>query len=175
MGSYIYSYPTRECGRCHIYSLPYQFETFFDLNNSFRFQGQIFDKVQCLTMMDRRPFQHEFFKQTSHYFPFLKQLTIRNGEAQQHKQDSSTLIRFSHLVSLNLSDAHTHYTEQLLLTKNTHLPCLSDLFIRYESLTILTNYFSIDRMCLNCTQLKKLHIKEPFVRPKKFHSYFPSF
>ena len=175
VGSYVYSCATRDWGRCHIYSLPYRFERFFDLNNSFQFQGQIFDKVQCLTMMDERPFQHEFFQLTSVYFPFLKRLTILNENAQQHKQDSSRLIAFSQLVYLNLYDAHTDYAEQLLLTKNTDLPCLSDLFIRYESLTILTNNFTIDQMYLNCTQLKKLHIKEPFVRPETFHSYFPSF
>ena len=173
--SYVYSNPRRDVGRCHIYSLPYQFERFLNLNNSFPFEDQIFAKVQDLTMTDGRPFQHEFFQVTSNYFPFVKHLTIINGEAQQDKKDSSRLIPYPHLVYLNLFEAHSDYAQQFLLTKNTHLPCLLDLSIRYESLIVLTNHLTVDPMSLNCTQLKIIHFLEPFVRPKSFHSYFPSF
>jgi hypothetical protein len=44
----------------HVYSLPYQFEYFLHLNNSF--QGGMFDKVQYLLMTDGRPFEHNLFK-----------------------------------------------------------------------------------------------------------------
>ena len=71
--SYVYSNPMKEFSRCDIYSLPYEFERFLNLNNSFPFEDQIFDKVQRLTMTDGRPFQHEFFQVTSNSFPFLKQ------------------------------------------------------------------------------------------------------
>jgi hypothetical protein len=174
VSSYVYSDLMRNIGTCHIYSLPYQFESFFNLNNSFHFQDGIFDKVQRLTMIDKRPFKHHFFKLTSHYFPFLKELNIYNNEPQEEKQYSSTLIIFPHLIRLNLDQAHLDYAEQLLLTKNTHLPCLLDLFIKYESLRILTNNFTNDPTYLNCTQLKKLDIMDPFVQPKTFHTYFPS-
>jgi hypothetical protein len=174
VSSYVYSDPVENIGISHSYSLPYQFERFFNLNNCFHFQDGIFDKVQRLTMIDRRPFEYQFFKLTSHYFPFVKELTIFNGRPQQDKQDSSILIIFPHLIRLNLNAAHTDYAEQLLLTKNAHLPCLLDLCIRCESLTILTNNFTNDKAYLNCTQIKKLEIMHPFVQPKAFHTYFPS-
>jgi hypothetical protein len=45
VGSYVLSEPMRAIGRSHVYSLPYQFETFICLNNSFHFQDGVFDKV----------------------------------------------------------------------------------------------------------------------------------
>ncbi len=173
VGSYVFFKQMEEIGHCHIYSLPYQFEHFFGLSNSFHFQDVIYDKVRRLTMNDiALPFEHQFFKLISYYFPFLKELTICNGEGQKDKQDSSTLIIFPHLIFLDLT-SHVDYAEQFLLAKKTHLPCLLDLCITYESLTILTNNFITDPMHFNCSQIKKLHINEPFVRPKTFHKYFP--
>jgi len=173
IGSYVYYEPTWAVGRCHIYSLPYQFENFFGLNNSYHFQDAIFDKVRCLAMHDTPPFEHDFFKLTSHHFPFLKELNICNIQPQKDKQHSSTLIIFPHLILLNLLEAHDDYAEQFLLNKNTYLPCLLDLCIRYESLAILTNNFTNDATCLNCIQLKRLHTDEAFVRRKAFQKYFP--
>jgi hypothetical protein len=160
-------------GYCHVYSLPYQFGLFFGLNNSFQFQDGIFDKVRRLLMIDARPFEHQFFKLTSHSFPLLKELTIYNAQPQKDKEHSLTSIIFPYLILLDLARSHTDYAEQFLLAKNTQLPCLLDLCIRYESLTMLTNNFMIHPMRLNCTQIKKLHIKSPFVRPKTFHKCFP--
>jgi len=173
VGSYVYYDSMETVGRCHVYSLPYQFENFFGLNNSYHFQDAIFDKVRCLAMHDTRPFEHEFFKLTSHHFPFLKELNIRNIHPQKDKQHSSTLIIFPHLILLNLLEAHDDYAEQFLLNKNTHLPCLLDLCVRYESLAILTNNFTNGTTSLNCIQLKRLHTDEAFVRPKAFQKYFP--
>jgi hypothetical protein len=174
VGSYVFYRTMDNIGYCHVYSLPYQFEHFFGLNNSFHFQHGIFDKVRRLTMNDWRPFEHQFFKLTSYYFPFLKELTIYNGQPQKDKEHSSTLVIFPHLILLDLVHTHDDYVEQLLLAKNTHLPCLLDLCITYESLTMLTNNFITNPTHLNCTQVKKLHIdNKPFIRPETFHKYFP--
>ncbi|MCC7160105.1 MAG: hypothetical protein IT281_11320 [Ignavibacteria bacterium] len=162
-----------DAGHCHVYSLPYTFERFFGLNNSFRFQDGIFDTVQCVIMNDTRPFEHQFFKLTSHTFPFIKELKIYNGQPQKDKEHSSTLIIFPHLILLDFESSHHDYVEQFLLAKNTHLPCLLDLCIRYESLRMLTNNFITDPTCFNCAQVKKLHTNYAFVRPKTFHKYFP--
>jgi hypothetical protein len=136
-------------------------------------QQQAKIEVRRLLMNDTRPFEHQFFKLTSHSFPLLKKLTICNAQPQKDKEHSLTLIIFPYLILLDLARSHTDYAEQFLLAKNTQLPCLLDLCIRYESLTMLTNNFIIHPMRLNCTQIKKLHIKSPFVRPKTFHKYFP--
>ncbi|CAF1440389.1 unnamed protein product [Rotaria sordida] len=158
VSSYVFSQQMKNIGHCHVYSLPYQFEHFFGLNNSFHFQDGIFDKVRRLTMNDIAcPFEHQFFKLTSHYFPFIKELTIYNSRPQKDKEHSSTLIIFPHLILLDLVESHADYAEQFLLTKNTHLPCLLDLCIIYESLTMLTNNFITDPTRLNCTQIFELN------------------
>ncbi|CAF3999621.1 unnamed protein product [Adineta steineri] len=156
----------------HVYSLPYQFESFLHLNNSF--QGGMFVNVRHLTMTDSYPFEREFFKTISDSFPFIENLTISNLEPQKNKQHSSTLISFPHLNLLNLINAHDDYAEQFLVDTNTHLPCLLDLCITYESLEIVTNNFTNDATRLYCSELKGLHMDKPFVRPKHFDEYFCS-
>ncbi|CAF1170108.1 unnamed protein product [Adineta steineri] len=157
--------------KSHIYSLPYQFESFLHLNNSF--QGGMFVNVQRLTMTDSFSFEHEFFKIISDSFPFLKNLKISNMEPQKKKQHPSTLISFPHLNLLNLIDAHDDYAEQFLVDANTHLPCLLDLCIEYESLEIVTNNYTNDATRPYCSKLKGLHMDEPYVRRKHFDEYFP--
>ncbi|CAF1288753.1 unnamed protein product [Adineta steineri] len=183
VGSYVHFEPRKPKNRvidfeeakaivkCHIYSLPYQFESFLHLNNSF--QGGMFVNVQYLAMTDSFPFECEFFKIISDCFPFVKTLTISNLEPQKKKQHSSTLISFPHLNLLNLIDAHDDYAEQFLVDANTHLPCLLDLCIEYESLEIVTNNYTNDATRLYCSKLKGLHIDEPYVRRKHFDEYFP--
>jgi hypothetical protein len=169
--SHIYSLPYRFKSRCHIYSLPYQFETFNYLNNSF--QGGIFDTVQYLLITDFCPFEHNFFKVISQSFPLLKELFIMNTQPQKEKQKSIPLITFSHLILLNLYEAHVDYAEQFLVDKHCHLPCLLNLDISYESLVLITNNFTNDATRLTCSKLTNLRIREPFVSPKTFHQYFP--
>jgi hypothetical protein len=171
VGSDVYSIAIEKgISRCHIYSLPYQFQQFYYLNNSFK--GGIFNKVRFLLMVDSRPFEHNFFKVISQDFPFLKRLCILNYKPQQNKQQSSTII-FPHLILLDLATSDVDYAEQFLFDKNTHLPRLLNLSIGYELLAMVTNNFTNDAARLNCAKLTNLEIKEPFVRPKNFHQYFP--
>jgi hypothetical protein len=182
IGSYVHFEPrrpivtlefetTKAVMKSHIYSLPYQFECFPHLNNSY--QGGIFVKVRCLTMNDSYPFENQFFKIISHDFPFLRELTIHNVKPQNKKQHLSTLIHFPHLRLLNLTITHVDYAEQFLVDTNIHLPCLLDLHITYESLAIVTHNFTNNATRLCCTKLKRLHMDEQFVRPKLFDKYFP--
>ncbi|CAF1339121.1 unnamed protein product [Rotaria sordida] len=124
-------------------------------------------------MNDIRPFEYQLFKKISENFPYLKELIICNREAQTDKQHSSTLIRFPHLILLNLVMTHVDYAEQFLSDKKTDLPCLLDLCIEYESLIMVTNNFTNNATRLHCAKLKGLHINKPFVRPKHFQQYFP--
>ncbi len=181
VGSYVCTQPSKSItycgGHCHIYSLPYQFEHFFGLNNSYHFQDGIFDKVRRLTMNDiGSPFDHQFFTLVSYYFPIVEELTVYNaynGKPQDDTKNSSTLIIFPHLIFLNLRFSHDYYATQFLLKENAHLPCLFDLCITYRSFRILTNNFITDPTCFNCIQVKKLHINEPVFWPKTFPEYFP--
>jgi hypothetical protein len=171
VGSYVHTRPIDHAYRCHVYSLPYQFNDFIYLNNSF--QGGIFDKVRSLTMHDTCPFEHNFFKLISEDFPFLNELYIWNLQPQKEKQHSSTLITFRHLILLDLVRAHDDYAEQFLLDKNIHLPCLLDLCIDYQSLTVVTNNFTNDSARLTCAKLKRLRTDGPLVQPENFNQYFP--
>jgi len=96
----------------------------------------------------------------------LKELNINNDEPQKEKQHPSTLIHFPHL---NLAEVHVDYAEQFLVDTTTHLPCLLNLCIEYESLTMVTNNFTNHATRLYCAKLKELHI----VRSKHFDEYFP--
>ena len=169
VGSYINNRRSN-IGLSHVHSLPYQFQYFLHLNNSF--QGDMFDTVQCLTMIDGCPFEHNLFKLISQCFPILKELNVVNCKRQKKKQYSSILIIFPHLILLNLVKAHVDYAEQLLCDKNTHLPALLDLCIEYKSLAMITNNFTNDAICRNCAKIKKLH-GSSFFRSKHFDQYFP--
>jgi len=171
VGSHVEIFTREDEHTCHIYSLPYQFKNFCFLNNSF--QGGMFDNVQSLIMTDYRPFEHNFFKVISQSFRLLKQLHIINDAPQKDKQRSIPLIIFSHLIFLNLDDAHADYAEQFLVDKYCHLPCLINLDIGYESLVLVTNNFTNDATRLTCRKLTSVRIMEQFLPPKTFHQYFP--
>ena len=168
---HICAMPYQFQSRCHIYSLPYQFQDFPFLTNSF--QGGIFENVLSLIMTDCCPFEENFFNDISQSFPLLKQLIIFNDEPQKEKQRSMILIRFPHLVILDVESAHTDYAEQFLVDKYCQLPRLLNLTIGYESLAIVTNNFTNDATRLTCSQLTNVKIRESFAPPKSFHQYFP--
>jgi hypothetical protein len=171
VGSYVDDKPTKTKGKSHVYSLPYQFECYVYMTSSF--QGGRFEKVRALTMCDTHPFEHEFFKIICESFPFLRRLILYNYEPQKDKQCSAKFILFAHLVELTLSMVHVDYVEQFLFKTNTRLPRLTRLIINYEPLAKVTDSFTNDVARLNCSQVKKLDIVEPFVRPQNFLSYFP--
>ncbi|CAF3842973.1 unnamed protein product [Rotaria magnacalcarata] len=107
--SYVHTRSTETNGECHIYSFPYEFEYFHDLNISF--PGGMFHNVRNLMMVDTRPFEHKLFKLISQDFPFLQHLYIYNDESQKYKEDSFPFITFSHLTLLHLQFAHVNYVE----------------------------------------------------------------
>jgi hypothetical protein len=171
VGSYVHSLPLKVLSECHVYSLPYQFEDFFYLNNSF--PGGMFHKVRYMVMKDSRPFEHKLFKLISQDFPFLNNLFVINNQPQNDQQQSFSLILFPHLENLMLQASHVDYAEQFLDDKKTHLPRLQTLSIKYESLAMVTNNFTNDATRLNCAKVEVLYLEEPFVRPENFHQYFP--
>jgi hypothetical protein len=171
VGSYVKIIETDVESSCHIYSLPYHFQSFGDLDNSF--QGGVFCNVRCLVLKDSHPFEHNFFKVISESFPYLKELYILNNEPQKDKQLSTTTIIYPHLILLDIVSAHVDYAEQFFFEEKTHLPRLLNLYIRYESLAIVTNNFTSDATRLTCSKVTCLTIKEPFVRPANFQRYFP--
>ncbi|CAF3336829.1 unnamed protein product [Rotaria socialis] len=169
--SYVRTNLMKTEGYCFLYSVPYDFEDFVQLNNSY--QGGKFQAVRQLTMHDKIPFEHKLFKLISEDFPFLRFLYLSNRHPQQDKQHSSTLITFPYLTSLYLQYAHVDYVELFLLKNNAHLPRLLNLRIEYESLTTITNNFTNNVTYFNFDRLRSLDVCQAFVRPENFHQYFP--
>ncbi|CAF4030473.1 unnamed protein product, partial [Adineta steineri] len=169
INSYI-NIKSRFQSKCHIYSLPYQFEYLFEINNSF--PGGMFHTVRYLEVIDILPFEHKFFQIISHDIPFIEILRIRNYQPQKDKQNASTeLITFPHLKYLNLKLAHTDYAEQFLLKKVTYLPHLFNLNIKCKSLIMITNNFTIDTTYFNFSRVKDFYLDESFSL-EKCHQYF---
>jgi hypothetical protein len=173
IGSYIHTRSMGTEGRCHVYSLPYEFEYFIDLDLGF--PGGMFHKVRYLLMIDKRPFEHDFFEFISHEFPFLEHLYICNDEPQQNKQSSSTLITFPHLTLLNLQMAHTDYAEQFLLERNAYLPRLAKLFIKYKLLSMVKDKSIVDCSGLVDVKREDIFIHGLSVQPEHFGECFPFF
>lgn len=170
VASYTRAYSNLCDGKCHIYSLPYDFEYFFDLDNSF--PGGMFHKVRQLKMSDVIPFEYNLFKLISQDFPFLEILYVFNRYPQKDKQNSSILITFPYLKFLDLDSAHVDYVELFLLKQNMYLPRLINLFINYESLVTITNNFTDDATLFNFNTLKSIQCKECTL-PDNFCQYAP--
>jgi hypothetical protein len=169
--SYVLTDPMKTEGICHIYSLPFDFEHFIHLGNTF--QGCMFHKVRYLKMGDNRPFEYNLFQIISQDFSFLQFLYIENSRPRKNKKNSSTLITFPCLIFLDLQDAHIDYAELFLLKKNIRLPRLLNLCIKYQSLKRITKNFTDDAMHFNFETLKSLDVCQPFDRSENFHRYFP--
>lgn len=126
---------------CHIYSLPYDFEYFYNLDNCF--PGGSFHKVRLVTMSDPSPFEVALFRTISHSMPHLERLTISNEHSPKCKQRLSTPLVFPHLTYLCLGEAHFDYAKLFLLKKQkTSLPRLANVVVRDTSLEKLTKRFN---------------------------------
>jgi hypothetical protein len=166
------TFGTQETTMCHIYSLPFEFEYFFHLDNCF--QGGNFDKVRYLKMEDRISFEHELFKIISRDFPFLEYLNLYNLESQKNKQYSSILLTFPYLTYLDIYWGHIDYVELFLLKTNIYLPRLSYLCVKSTSLMEITNGLTKDVEDFNFSSLTNLDVRDDiFIHPENFHEYFP--
>ncbi|CAF1069315.1 unnamed protein product [Rotaria sordida] len=172
IASYTHKESIEQRSTCHIYSLPYQFDRFYNMNC--HFQGGIFNKVRVVMLTDRKhPFEQEFFQIVSNCFPFLQKLTIWNYQPQKRKQQLCPIITFPYLHCLILRSVNVDYADQFLNDTKIHLPCLLELRITYESLVMITYNFTNDATRLTCARLRILIIYGSYVRPENFHKYFP--
>ena len=170
VASYVNVNHWKSYGKCHIYSMPYDFEYFHDLDNLY--QGGMFHKVRQVTMMDGIRFEQRLFRCVSRDFPLLKYLSIKNPHGMKNKQYSSTPLIFPYLIFLDLDDAHIDYARLFLLKRNIHLPCLFNLRVEYESMKKITRNFTKDAIHFNFENLKSLDVCR-LTWPRKLHRYFP--
>ena len=117
VASYVQTDLMNTQGQCHIYTVPYEFEYFYDLDNYF--QRGMFRKVRYLTMRDVfHAFEDQFFQLISEEFLLLECLHVSNPYPIEVRQSVFNLITFPHLTLLDLKRAHVTYTELFLLKKN---------------------------------------------------------
>jgi hypothetical protein len=75
--------------------------TFYD-NITNDFPGGLFKCVREISLHDELPFEHQFFLQIAQSFPFIKKLTLLNGEPQQNDNQKYLIIKYHHLTKLDL-------------------------------------------------------------------------
>jgi len=169
--SYVNSNSSEFVGECHVYSVPYNFEYFFNVDNSF--QGGRFEKVRQLRMTDPIGFTYELFQRVAQDFPFLKYLCIMNMCAMKNKSSGSVLLTFPYLTYLDLRRAHYDYIVLFILQNHAYLPRLSYLSIGEKPLKQITKNFTINSIHFNFSKLRTLIVGRSFVPPENFDVYFP--
>ena len=170
VASFVHNDADNTSGKCQIYSLPYDFEYFLDLDKSF--PGGVFLQVRVLTMCDDYPFEDALFRIISQDMPFLEHLQICNTHPQNDKQPPSTVLVFPHLTYLDVEYAHDDYAELLLLKRKTCLLRLSKLRIGYKALRRIKNALTCDSTHSNIHGLKSFIVTQPYTPSESFVEYF---
>jgi hypothetical protein len=154
---------------CHVFSLPFMFKQLRCIGNIF--PAIIFNHIKFLSVEDEIPFKHEFFVRLAWSFPSLEQLRIFNLRSQS--SSSNMIIKYFHLIHLNIRDVHIDYIEQFLNDTKICLPNLTELTVDYNQLKIVTENFTKDETRFNCRNVKKLNINQTNLQSKDLFIYFP--
>ncbi|CAF4930633.1 unnamed protein product, partial [Rotaria sp. Silwood1] len=144
---------------CRVFSLPFRFDRLTNITNNI--PNIVFNSVPHLKLRDKYPFKHEFFIRLARGFPFLKSLYINTILAPNWKADEyhlkhidwCSIVEYPHLISLDIDSANIYYAEHFLNETKTHLPCLTELKIRYEDLEMVTKNFTRNETRRNCTKV----------------------
>jgi hypothetical protein len=169
-------FPEAKQCRFHVYSYPFLMPYYGDITNNF--PGGLFTYVRKVSLFDEHPFEHEFFLRIEKSFPFMEQLFLRNEKAQNRKLSNNdhrnlSVINYSCLNKIGLSNAHDDYIEQFLCDNKTYLPNNVILCIDYESLQRVTHNFTRDATRINCAKISKLKLSDQSKRSNSLEEYFP--
>ncbi|CAF4754119.1 unnamed protein product [Rotaria sp. Silwood1] len=141
---------------------------------------ELFKNVYRVSVFDERSFEHEFFLQIAQSFPFMKELTIVNGEPQKNKlyrklnnenQDLS-IIKYPHLTRLSLLQAYDDDMEQFLLHTKVFMPNNVHLIVCYAVMKRVTENFTRDATRINCAKLGPLYLVDRYKCIKSVKDYF---
>ncbi|CAF1418615.1 unnamed protein product [Rotaria sordida] len=169
----------RKLSRCHIYSYPYQLKYYDNITNNF--SGELCKCVREVRLYDEHPFEHEFFLRIAQSFPLLEKLTVINQQRQNNKRfrksknenEDLLIVKYPHLIQLNLSEAHKDYHEQFLFDTKTCL--LNDVRIRidYRLVKKVTRNFRRNTTRSNCAKLSYIVFRNKLKFPEHLKDYFP--
>lgn len=166
-------FPKNGSGQCHMYSYPYPMHSYDNITNNF--PGGLFQSVRRISLFDERPFEHAFFVRIAQAFPFVTILSFDNRKGQNLKNNNIhyPLIRFPHLMELDLLDAHKHYVELFLDHTKTLLSNHVSLTVEYSRIRKLTDNFKNDRLRINCAKMTELSIPANIKHSQRLNAYFP--
>ncbi|CAF1262567.1 unnamed protein product [Adineta steineri] len=176
--SYMNILPQTERVQCHIYSYPFMMRYYTGISNVF--PGGLFEHVRSVSLIDERPFQHEFFVRIQKSFPFMQELSLVNYEAQNQTQSfqsngdngNLSVIEYTSLCKLYIDRAHDDYVEEFLVDTKTCLRNNIILFVDYESLQRVTHNFTRDATRNNCDKITKLYLCDRKERCNSLEEYF---
>ena len=165
---------------CHIFSLPFPFHCLKWITNNF--PSIIFNSVTHLGLSDRVPFKPEFFIRVARSFPLLKYLSVENIRSPFWSFNNYSLVNdhfcsiaeYPHLISLNIDFVNIAYVDLFLNESKTHLPCLTELTVRFDKLKNATVNFTKDATRRNCAKVKRLIVEDLRDFPEEVYRYFPS-
>ncbi|CAF1225193.1 unnamed protein product [Adineta steineri] len=176
--SYMDILPHTEQVQCHIYSYPFMMRYYTGISNVF--PGGLFEHVRSVSLIDERPFQHEFFVRIQKSFPFMQELSLVNYEAQNQTQSfqsngdngNLSVIKYTSLCKLYIDRAHNDYVEEFLLDTKTCLQNNIALFVNYESLQRVTHNFTRDATRNNYYKIIKLNLCDRAEHCNALEKYF---
>ncbi|CAM4851822.1 unnamed protein product, partial [Rotaria magnacalcarata] len=86
----------------------------------------------------------------------------------------NSIVKYSHLIWLELECVHIDYVEQFLNETKTNLPSLTRLTIYYSVLCNVTEDFTRYITRRNCIKVNQLNLGGGIIeRSKDFNVYFP--
>ena len=155
----------------HIFTLPFNFDRLMWVGN--RFPNILFNYVIYLSVHDTVQFEHEFFLRIAKAFPLLKIFLFSMSNNVTDNIPSHQIVEYPHLTSLDLRWTNISYIEQFLNETKTHLPCLTELKVRYKDLRIVTEDFMKESTRRNCVNVTRLITWRQIVGSKEYYTYFP--
>ncbi|CAF1082880.1 unnamed protein product [Rotaria sordida] len=178
--SYVDYFLEKQIGQCHIYSYPSEMQYYQNITN--HFPGGLYQYVRLISLYDEHPFEHEFFIQISQSFPFLESLTLINNQSQKYKQSyksinydyNSSIVKYNHLITLDISKAHEDYIEEFLFNTKTYFHNNIFLDINYKSLERVTHNFTRDDTRINCAKINEIILVGEKTYSRSLQDYFPT-
>ncbi|CAF3259377.1 unnamed protein product, partial [Rotaria sp. Silwood2] len=167
----------RKQAQYHIYSYPFLMKFYKQITNNF--PGGFYPYVRQVSLYDKHPFEHEFFLRISLAFPLMTRLTLINYCSKNFKQSidinqNLEIIRYNHLIELEIRQCHDDYIEQFLLNTKTYLHNSILLIIDLESLTRITQNFTRNETRINCSKVNKLFLQGEYENLiQSLQNYFP--
>ncbi|CAF2392403.1 unnamed protein product [Rotaria sp. Silwood2] len=154
MVSNVYHFSKMKFFYSHIYSYPYRWTCYQYIKNDF--PGGLFKCVHTISLCDECPFEHDFFLRILKSFPFIKKLSLYNYEPQKNNYLQWPIIKYHHLIEIELVKTHDDYVDEFL--NNTKMCLLNNVHLRvhYDSLEKTTNNFTRDATRINCSKITTL-------------------